>query len=120
MIEVGVEYKYQEVRMKKRMKKLGCLLLAFTMSYQTVALASELPPQQAQGKNEAAESVNEVTEASGEPELAKDQQVKNTGDASQEADVLPPQMGWSSWNFFKQNINEDDCCRKSPCGFRSE
>ncbi len=107
MIEVGVEYKYQEVRMKKRMKKLGCLLLAFTMSYQTVALASELPPQQAQGKNEAAESVNEVTEASGEPELPEDQQVKNTGDASQEADVLPPQMGWSSWNFFKQNINEE-------------
>lgn len=94
--------------MKKRMKKLGCLLLAFTMSCQTVALASELPSDQAAGKNEAAESVNEVTETSGEPEIPEDQQVSGTKNAgSEEADVLPPQMGWSSWNFFKQNINEE-------------
>lgn len=96
--------------MKKRMKKIGCLLLAFTMSYQTVALASELPSEQVSGKNEASETVSNAEEAAGVPKNSEEQQnpaVNNTGDESQEADVLPPQMGWSSWNFFKQNINEE-------------
>ena len=96
--------------MKKRMKKIGCLLLAFTMSYQTVALASELPSEQVSGKNEASETVSNAEEAAGVPKNSEEQQnpaVNNTGDESREADVLPPQMGWSSWNFFKQNINEE-------------
>jgi hypothetical protein len=99
--------------MKRRMKRLGCLFLALAMSCgQSTVMAAEpsreSKPESAHMTEHSA--VQEVTEES--PYVITEGEMKGgakegTAKPANADNILPPQMGWSSWNCFRQNIDEN-------------
>lgn len=96
--------------MKIRMKKISCILLALMMSCQPISAAAQAPAKGQDDGSKGKESSSIITDEQEIEQRSNELQeskVKESKQEKEESKVLPPQMGWSSWNFFKQNINEE-------------
>lgn len=114
--------------MKKTMKQLGCMALAYSLISQSVVMAAPVvdggKTTQAMAETDKKEAGQTSAESpqKDSPYVITDEQelesieaagknkTKTKRKASQkakESDALPPQMGWSSWNCFHTSIDEN-------------
>lgn len=85
------------MRLKKMMACLLCAAMAVPAVMPGMAKAADAPKKE---QTKAAVSVEKV-------DLSEETQDDTKAEKPQlEKNVLPPQMGWSTWNFFREQVDE--------------